>query len=77
MTVVKKNLNGFRYRDQTVRLFRTAPLAPRGVVQTRAKVLHYLTIVRISEVFTYFFSLFLIRVVFKTTTRIDVRPRLR
>jgi hypothetical protein len=42
----EKPLNGFGSWDQAVLLFRTASLAPRGAIQTRAEALHDLAIVR-------------------------------
>ena len=42
----EKSLNGFGSKDQAVLRFRTASLALRGAVRTRAEVLHDLAIVR-------------------------------
>src|SRR5712672_3238466 len=49
-----KSLTGFGSKDQAVLRFRTASLALRGAVRTRAEVLHDLTIVRSRWVFRSF-----------------------
>jgi len=59
--------------DQTVRLFRTSSLAPRGAVRPKPKCC---AIVQTPEVFAYFLFLIPISVVFTNTTRLDVRLRL-
>src|SRR5882762_10624514 len=53
-----KSLNGFGSKDQAVLRFRTASLAIRGAVRTRAEVLHDLAIVRSRWDFRSFISLF-------------------